>query len=50
MNFIIHEMDGVVGIVTLGKPPHNLIDNVLLKVRVPAPPAQPHMKRPLQAV
>ena len=31
MSFITYEKDGAVGIVTLAKPPHNLIDNALLE-------------------
>jgi len=36
MNTITYEKDGAIGIVTLAKPPHNLIDNVLLKDLVSA--------------
>lgn len=36
MNTITYEKDGAVGIVTLAKPPHNLIDNALLAELVAA--------------
>jgi len=31
MTTVAHEIDGAVGIVTLAKPPHNLLDDALLE-------------------
>jgi hypothetical protein len=31
LSIVTYEKDGAVGIVTLAKPPHNLIDNALLE-------------------
>src|ERR1700745_7450 len=36
MTTVTHEIDGKVGVVTLAKPPHNLIDDKLIEDLVPA--------------